>query len=263
MIAYAIASICYVGISCLLLHSLYHKKSINKPLVMIGLIIGLCLHAWLLYPHIITANGLNFNIFNTISLISIFLLAFFILFSAIRPVHSLGILAAPTAFVGLTAAQFGNAPYQELNQLSTGLEAHILLSIAAYSLLFMATVQAVILRLQIRELKHNTHHRLWVSKLPPLQSMESLLFDMLIVGFILLSIALLLGFVYVDDFFAQHLAHKAVFSLLSWLVFAYLIVGHLRYGWRGKRAANYTFYGFGLLAMGFVGSKIVLELILK
>lgn len=263
MIAYVIASIFYIGISFLLLYEVYHKHPINKPVVMTGLTVALCLHAWLLLPYIITQNGLNFNIFNTLSLISLFLLAFFLLFSVIRPVHSLGVLAAPTAFAGISAGFFGQATYQPLNNISTGIEIHILLSIAAYSLLLMCAVQAVILRLQIRELKHHTRHRFWVSKLPPLQSMESLLFDMLIVGFVLLSVALLLGLIYVDDFFAQHLAHKTVFSILSWLMFAYLIFGHWKYGWRGRRAANYTFYGFGLLAVGFVGSKIVLELILK
>lgn len=263
MTAYIIASLSYIGISLLLLYYLYNKHPINKLLVMVALSAVCFLHGWLLFPDIISTYGLNFNIFNTISLISLFFLVFFILFSLFRPIHGLGILAAPSAFIGLSAGYFGQAPYQPLNTISAGLEVHILLSIAAYSLLLMATVQAVILRLQIRELKHHTRHRLWVSKLPPLQSMERLLFDMLLLGFVLLSIALLLGFIYVDDFLSQHIAHKTMFSILSWLVFAYLIVGHWRYGWRGKRAANYTFYGFGLLAVGFVGSKIVLELILK
>ncbi|WP_434354179.1 cytochrome c biogenesis protein CcsA [Psychrobacter sp. HD31] len=262
MTAYVIASLCYISISFWLLYCLYHKRAISKPLAIGLLTIGLCLHAWLLYPNIITPNGLNFNVFNTLSLTSLFLLTFFLLFSLIRPIYSLGILAAPAAFFGITAGFFGHAPYKPLANISAGLQTHILLSIAAYSLLLMCAVQAIILRLQIRELKHRTRHRLWVSKLPPLQSMENLLFDMLVLGFVLLSFALLLGFVYVDDFFAQHLAHKTVFSILSWLMFAYLIFGHWRFGWRGKHAANMTVFSFLLLAIGFVGSKAVLELIL-
>lgn len=262
MTAYLIASVCYLAVSFWLLYCLYHKQPISKPLTLTGLTLGLCLHAWLLYPHILTTNGLNFNVFNTLSLTSLFLLGFFLLFGLLRPVLSLGVLAAPTAFIGLTAGYFGQAPYLPLSDISTGLAVHILLSIAAYSLLLMSAVQAVILRLQIRELKHQTRHRVWVSKLPPLQSMESLLFDMLMLGFVLLSGALVLGFIYVDDFFAQHLAHKTAFSILSWLMFAYLIVGHWRFGWRGRRAANMTIWAFLLLAIGFVGSKVVLELVL-
>lgn len=226
------------------------------------LLIGMVIHAWLLIPNIILQEGLNFNIFNVINLTSIFLLMFFLMFCYLRPIMSLAILAAPTAFIGLTAGFFGKAPYHPITHLSSGLKLHILISIAAYSLLLMSAVQAIIVRLQIRELKHQSHQRLWVSKLPSLQSMERLLFDMLIVGFVLLSIALGLGAIYVENLLAQHLAHKTIFSLLSWVIFANLIYGHWKYGWRGRRAANFTIYGFALLAIGFVGSKVVLELIL-
>ncbi|WP_250163074.1 cytochrome c biogenesis protein CcsA [Psychrobacter sp. WY6] len=187
---------------------------------------------------------------------------FYFLFCLYRPIVSLGILAAPTALVGLTIGYIGRAPYQPITNISIGLEAHILLSLAAYCVLLMAAVQALFLRLQIRELKHHSIHRFWVNKLPSLQSMESLLFDMLLVGFVLLSIALGIGFIYVKDLMAQHIVHKTVFSLLSWLLFGALLVGNWRAGWRGKRAANMTIYAFILLAIGFVGSKFVLEMLI-
>ena len=119
------------------------------------------------------------------------------------------------------------------------------------------------LRLQISELKRRTFHRVWVDKLPSLQSMEALLFDMITVGFLLLSISLLLGFIDTTNLLAQHLVHKTVFSLLSWLVFGALLVGHWRFGWRGQRAANMTLYGVILLGLAFIGTKFVLELILN
>jgi ABC-type uncharacterized transport system permease subunit len=128
--------------------------------------------------------------------------------------------------------------------------------------LLMAAVQAVLIHLQRRELKHTTRQRIWVQLLPPLQSMETLLFDMLMVGFGLLTVALALGAVTVDNLLAQHLVHKTFFSVLSWAVFAGLLWGHWRYGWRGQRAVRFTLTGFALLAVGFVGSKLVLELIL-
>jgi ABC-type uncharacterized transport system permease subunit len=93
--------------------------------------------------------------------------------------------------------------------------------------------------------------------------METLLFDMLLVGFGLLTLALGFGTVAVDDLLAQHLVHKTVFSVLSWLVFAVLLFGHWQMGWRGLRAVRFTLWGFGLLLIGFVGSKLVLELFLN
>jgi ABC-type uncharacterized transport system permease subunit len=250
--AFLLASMAYILVSIHIGWALAQDKPIHKSLSLGLLLIGMAAHAALLYPYVVTLYGLNFNLFNIISLTSLFFLFFYLLFCLYRPILSLGILAAPTALIGMTIGYVGRAPYQ----------IHIILSLAAYCVLLMAAVQALFLRLQIRELKHHTIHRFWVNKLPSLQSMESLLFDMLLVGFVLLSIALGIGFIYVQDLMAQHIVHKTVFSLLSWLLFGVLLFGNWRAGWRGKRAANITIYAFILLAIGFVGSKFVLEMLL-
>lgn len=261
-LAFLLAGMVYILVSIYIGWALIHDKPIHKGVSLGLLVVGMAAHAALLYPSVVTLYGLNFNLFNVISLISLFFLCFYVLFSLYRPIVSLGILAAPTALAGMTIGYVGRAPYRPITDISIGLEAHILLSLAAYCVLLMAALQALFLRLQIRELKHQSIHRFWVNKLPSLQSMESLLFDMLLVGFVLLSIALGIGFVYVEDLMAQHLAHKTVFSVLSWLLFGALLLGNWRAGWRGKRAANMTIYAFILLAIGFVGSKFVLEMLL-
>lgn len=262
LLAFVIASMAYIAVSIYMGWALTANITINKGLSLGLLLLGMLAHATLLYPYIFTLYGLNFNLFNVLSLISLFFLFFYVLFSLYRPIVSLGILAAPTAFIGMTIGFIGRVAYQPLTHVSVGLEAHIILSFAAYCVLLMATVQALFLRLQIGELKQQTIHRFWVNKLPSLQTMEGLLFDMILVGFVLLSIALGLGFVYVEDLFSQHIVHKTVFSVLSWLLFGVLLLGNWRAGWRGKRAANITIYAFILLAIGFVGSKFVLELVL-
>ena len=262
LLAFVIASMAYILVSIHISWALTKDKPIHKVASLSVLLVGMATHAILLYPYIVTLYGLNFNLFNVLSLISLFFLLFYVLFCLYRPIISLGILAAPTAFIGMTIGFIGRAPYQPLTNVSLGLESHIILSFAAYCVLLMAAVQALFLRLQIRELKHRTIHRFWVNKLPSLQSMEGLLFDMILVGFVLLSIALGLGFIYVEDLFAQHIVHKTVFSILSWLLFGTLLLGNYRAGWRGKRAANITIYAFILLAIGFIGSKFVLELVI-
>ena len=92
--------------------------------------------------------------------------------------------------------------------------------------------------------------------------MESLLFDMLIAGFALLTAALGFGFFTIEHFFAQHLAHKTAFSIISWFVYGALLLGRYKFGWRGQKAIRFTIIGFFLLALGFIGSKFVLEMIL-
>ena len=252
---------CYAGVFGYLLWAVLAQKPLAKSIVLGVLAIGLITHASMLYPKIITLYWLNLNIFNVISLTSLFMLAFYWLFCWYRPILVLGVLALPLALGGVMVG-FGNAPYQPLNSLSPLLQGHILLSLAAYCVLFMAAVQAVMLRLQMRELKSQTIHRIWVQKLPALQSMEALLFDMITLGFVLLSFALGLGFVDTQDLLGQHLAHKTVFSVVSWLVFGALLFGHWRYGWRGLRAVNMTIYGVVLLGLAFIGTKFVLELVL-
>lgn len=257
-----ICLVCYGLTTIYLLWGVSQQKPIHKG-VTLGLVaVGLGAHALMLYPKMVTAVGLNFNVFNVLSLTSLFMLGFYWVFCLYRPILPLGILATPLALIGVLLGYAGTAVYQPLNDITPLLHWHIVLSLAAYSVLFMSAVQAVMLRLQIRELKRQTIHRIWVDKLPALQSMESLLFDMIGIGFVLLSVALVFGFLDTTDLFAQHLAHKTVFSVLSWLVFGTLLYGHWRHGWRGIKASNMAIYGVILLAIAFVGTKFVLEIVL-
>jgi ABC-type uncharacterized transport system permease subunit len=82
-------------------------------------------------------------------------------------------------------------------------------------------------------------------------------------GFVLLTLALISGFAFLDDMFAQHLVHKTVLSTLAWLIFGGLLIGRFRYGWRGRTAITWTLSGFGVLILAYFGSKAVLELILQ
>ena len=57
--------------------------------------------------------------------------------------------------------------------------------------------------------------------------------------------------------------HKTVFSVLAWLVFAGLLVGRARLGWRGAKAVRVLYLGSGLLLLGYAGSRFVLEVVLR
>ena len=98
--------------------------------------------------------------------------------------------------------------------------------------------------------------------LPPLTQSESLLFRTLAAAFALLTLALAMGLVFVENLFAQALAHKTVLSLLSWAVLATLLFGHWRWGWRGAKAARWTLAAMLLLALAFFGSRFVYEFLL-
>lgn len=228
--------------------------------LMIGL--GLALHAAVLYPDMITPLGVNYNVFNLLSFTSGLMLALCLIFSLIRPILPLNLIGTPVAAAGLILGFAFSQPSQAIARYSFGLDLHIILSLSAYAVLLMATIHALLLWFQDRELKKKQKTRLLVNLLPPFQVMESLLFDLIITGFGLLTAALLFGFFTIDNFFAQHLAHKTAFSIISWFLYGALLIGHYKFGWRGRKAIRFTISGFALLAIGFIGSKFVLEMIL-
>lgn len=143
---------------------------------------------------------------------------------------------------------------------ATGLGVHILLSVFAYSVITVSACQAVILSLQHHQLKARNLHGL-INTLPPLQTMELLLFDLLAAGLMLLTLSILSGALFLDDIFAQQMVHKTFFTLAAWLIFSSLLWGRIRRGWRGKTAVRGTLTGFSALMLAYFGTKIVLALI--
>jgi len=231
--------------------------------VALGLGIAATLgHAILLYQLIITSAGLNLSFFHVLSLTS-WLATLLLLLSALKqPLENLGIAVLPFTAVALLLQSAGIDNESHVLIATTGLKIHILLSIFSYSLLTIAALQALLLALQNRHLR-NRHPGGFVRALPPLETMEQLLFRMIGLGYILLSLSLLTGAIYIDDIFAQHLVHKTVLSVAAWAVFAVLLWGRWRFGWRGRIAIRWTLVGFIALMLAYFGSKLVLELILQ
>jgi ABC-type uncharacterized transport system permease subunit len=91
---------------------------------------------------------------------------------------------------------------------------------------------------------------------------EKVMFRLIGGGFVLLTLALLTGFIFVTNLFTQHLVHKTVLSLIAWVIFGVLLIGRTRYGWRGRPAVRWTLWGFGFLLLAYFGSKFVLEYLL-
>ncbi len=151
---------------------------------------------------------------------------------------------------------------QTIQNYSWQMNTHIFSSIIAFSLLNIAALQAIFLSIQEQQLRKHPPRKI-ILTLPPLQTMESLLFQLISTGVIFLTVSLFSGFIFIDDLFAQHLAHKTVLSILAWLIFSALLYGRSRYGWRGQTAIQWTLIGFTSLLLAYFGSKLALELILQ
>lgn len=255
VLCYAIATV----LQCRRLSSTAHEQ-LRTPIRILGLA-GFLLQGYAVYLELHHPNGIDLSFFPVGSLVA-WAVAGMVLASSLRQrLDNLFIGVFPLAAITALLAGFMDTssmpkPY------AGGLITHILLSLLAYSLFTIATVQAVLLSRQEAALKQH-HTRGLVTSLPPLQMMERLLFESLWAGFVLLSASLVSGFLFVDNLFAQHLAHKTLLSLFAWLVYAVLLAGRHFLGWRSRTAVRWTLGGFVLLMLGFFGSKLVLELLLK
>lgn len=233
---------------------------VRYPLVLAWL--AFVCHSLITVQHLVTPAGLNLNFVIAGSLISAIVVVLFLLATLSHPIEKLAIAILPIAAIMLGLQTAIPLKQQILENSTWQMDSHILTSIIAFSLFNIAAFQALLLALQNRLLRSHNPNRLVLS-IPSLQTMEALLFQMLGVGVFLLSIALLTGVMFIDDLFAQHLVHKTVLSILAWVVFVVLIIGRLRYGWRGQTTVRGTLIGFVALSLAYFGSKIVLELILQ
>lgn len=215
------------------------------------------LSAWTL---IYRSDGYHFGILEISTLIFAAISLLALLSSARKPLGNLILGVFPCAIVVIALSLMFESRYPA-QQINAGIATHILFSVIAYSFFTLAALQAAFLAFQNYQLRHK-HAASVIKRFPPLQDMEKLLFELLWAAQVLLSIAILAGFVFVEDLRAQGLPHKMFFSLLAWLVFAVLLWGRHQLGWRGNTAIKGTLTGFGFLLLGFYGSKFVLEYIL-
>lgn len=234
-------------------------NSTHRQTLTIGLL-GLLGHGALVTDLVWTKTGLNLSLFESGVLISAIIVALGLALSLRRPVETLLLIIYPLALATILAAiTFSSSP-KIVDQTAYGVLTHVVLSIAAYSLFILSGIQALLLHTQTRQLKAHRPSAL-IRSLPPLQTMESLLFALVRGGVVLLTLAIISGTLFMEDIFAQHLAHKTLFSLLAWGVFTGLVVGHQMFGWRGVVASRWTLLGCLFLTLGYFGSKLALQLI--
>ncbi|MEB4592081.1 cytochrome c biogenesis protein CcsA [Candidatus Thiothrix sp. Deng01] len=232
-----------------------------RHMLIVAWILALGMHGWTILHNIWQPDeiSINFTAAGSIVMWLSNLLLFVAMLS--RPLETLGIFATPFTLTAMLLPLL-DSNHTAAIHLNNGLGVHIFTSLLAYSMLTLAALQALLLAWQNRHL-HNHHPGGLIRTLPPLLDMESLLFKLILLGVILLSFGLLSGALYIDNLFSQHLVHKTVLSIVAWIVFAALLLGHWFYGWRGRIAIRWTLSGFFLLMLAFFGSKFVLEFLVK
>jgi len=231
----------------------------NKAII-IGLV-GLVLHCSALYGSMINPLGISLGFYNSISLVSAFIVFFTLVATWRYPVEILAVIFLPIAVIAIILDIVCTTQHLLAPGSSNALIFHILTSIIAYSILALAALQAVLLSIQNRFLHAHQPGGL-IKMMPPLKNMEVLLFEVIVLGFIALTISLGSGLIFLENMFAQQIAHKTILSILAWFVFLTLLIGHWKLGWRGRTAIRWTISGFISLMLAYFGSKFVLEVLL-
>ena len=257
----SIAGVLCYGLAAFQLWRSLHSQAIPSGVAPTSGFIATLLHGASIVFISMNFGGLSASFFDALSIA-----AFVIVVSALAGVrqqnHSP--LLLPVFVIALLSMLLNIAfsTHTPIAAESPGMLVHILSSIIAYSLLSLATLHAFLLMLLERELRH-PHGRAWLGRLPPLLSLESMLFRLIALGWLALTVAIGSGALYIEDLFAQHLSHKTIFSIISWIMFSVLLAGRQLFGWRSGTAIKWTFGAFLALILAYFGSKFVLEVILN
>jgi ABC-type uncharacterized transport system permease subunit len=232
-------------------------KPALEPVAWILSLAAIVAHSDALVYSMRTHGPFSIGLPEAISLLAWTLAVLACIISIERQNRVLGAILLASAALGAAATGTGRT-YAETTAAGWQLTAHILLSMGAAALLFAAAATALLLvfldrRLRTRRIAHLP------SVLPPLDALEKVMFRLIGTGFVLLTLSLFTGFVFVTNLFAQHLFQKTVLSLIAWIIFGVLLIGRIRFGWRGRSALGWTLSGFGMLALAYFGAKFVLE----
>ncbi len=256
------AIVLYLSAAGLLIKQLWLDGAVRRGWVLGTICAAVLLHAVVIWLAQRSAGGFSPGFYNSLSLVAWLIVVLVMLGALWRRLDSLGIVVLPVAAITLGLQLAFGVQNPISRDFDWQINVHVAFSVFAFAILSVGAAQAVLLGIQDRALRE---HQVTgpASNLPPLQQMETLLFQLIGLGFALLTLALISGVLFVDDLMAQHLIHKTVLSGGAWVVFGLLLWGRWRFGWRGRTAIRMTLAGIAVLLLAYFGSKLVLELILK
>jgi len=220
--------------------------------------------AWLLHAAVLASNLLGnpptFGFAPALSVTAWLVLLVYAVESHLYPqLRARASLLALGLLSVLLAWLFPGTAYHTVK--SGWLPLHWALGIASYGLIAAAVVHAWWMQRVEKSMRQTSPHP---DAGMPLLAIERLTFRFVSAGFVLLTATLLAGWWFSEHLYTRAWAwdHKTVFSVLSWAVFAVLLLGRWRLGWRGRTAARMLYAGSGLLLLAYVGSRFVMEVVL-
>jgi len=233
------------------------------PWERLVLLVALALHGITVSQEIFSGGAMRFGFSVALSLMLWLAILLYWIESFYARMEGLQMLGLPLAAAAVLLPALFPGQHLLVNADSAVFRTHFLMAMLAYSLFTLAALHALLMAVAEKHL-HKGRLSPLLAGLPPLLTMEALLFRLIHIAFILLTLTLVSGIFFSETLFGKALSfnHKTVFAILSWLIFAALLIGrHLR-GWRGRLALRWTLTGFAALILTYVGYRFVLEVIL-
>lgn len=223
----------------------------------------LVLHAYLLYKSMWIGGALSLGLSNSISIILWLTILVYWIAHFFYSLASLKAMMLPLAAIASILPWALPVSDVVAQPTSWVFDAHILAAMLAYSLFTIAALHASLMSFVEKNL-HKARLPGLLQNLPPLLTMETLLFRLIGIGFVLLTVTLVSGSIFSEQIFGKpwQFTHKVLFGTLAWLVFGVLLAGRRMRGWRGKMAVNWTMWGFAFLLLAYLGTQFVLKVIL-
>jgi ABC-type uncharacterized transport system permease subunit len=269
ILLHLVAAALYLGLAALSWRSRWRGPTLDRPPAGLAgwerawLLAGLLAHGATVAQAIFPGDAMHFSFSIALSMILWLAIAFYWIESFYARMEGLQMLVLPVAAIAVPLPLLFPAGHLLANADSLQFRAHFLVAMLAYSLFTLAALHAVLMAVAEKRL-HRGRLTPLLASLPPLLTMETLLFQLIHVAFALLTLTLLSGVLFSETLFGKALSfnHKTIFAFLSWFIFAGLLGGrHLR-GWRGRTALRWTLAGFAALLLAYVGSRFVLEVLL-
>jgi len=228
------------------------------------LLAALTVHGLALHATLFPGDEMRFGFGLAVSLMIWLAICFYWIETFYARLDGLHAMVLPAGLIGSLLPLVAPGQHVLTNAGSPAFRAHFIVAMLAYSLFTLAALHAILMAVAERQL-HSGRLTRPFANLPPLLTMEALLFRLIGIAFVLLTLTVSSGVVFSETLFGQafRLDHKTVFAITSWLLFGALLIGRRVWGWRGRVALRWTLAGFSTLLLAYVGSRFVVEVVLE
>lgn len=137
---------------------------------------------------------------------------------------------------------------------------HVAISFLGDGMFALAFIAAIMYLMQERQIKNKRFGSLY-TRLPSLQTLDTINHYSLMYGFPFLTVGMVMGAIYAQNILGTYWQWdpKEVWSLITWLFYAALLHARIGMGWRGRRAAIMSIIAFLVLIFAFVGVSLWLS----